>query len=185
MGSEQYPSLNKIAAFGVSVAQMPANLYDGTSGRAKCAPALSIPTLLIAGYNLETPNCEVYGCTSPVVSGDFTMPFGDGNSRYTVDSPSLGVVISHNYTVDFIVNVNDQYLQTKTSESNKTVGIFTNQYSALYSVSNEQTAAVESYISDGGCHMINGNRADINTFEVMYAFVSQFRREAEGATTLR
>lgn len=93
--SPAYPRLAGVAAFAIQVAALPEPLASGLAGRRACARGGSeVPIAFFVGNHVPTPQCETYGCRSPVINGDSRMPYGAAGGVYVVNSPDAGRVIA-------------------------------------------------------------------------------------------
>lgn len=179
-GDARYPALSRVAAFHAYIGELPEGLYEGQFGREACPKSARspLPIQIVLGTDIDTPQCDVYPCDSPVTPGDGLMPFGDAGGRYTVFSPDRGVVLAGPDTIAFWQTA--AAAGEPGTKSDDMVGFFTQRTRITFASS---PARVETWVTTGGGHVIGGTRMDFTSVAGGWAFLSQFRRDAAGVVT--
>ena len=181
VGDPAFPSLAHIAAVSFSVATMPEPLFDGSSGREKCNPRLPLSVQYIVGNNLDTPNCSTsYPCDSPLIDGDTIMPYLSAGQRATVYSPDQGRVVAHIDAKSLFIKSNEGLLGVSATNQVMPVGYFCTLTNTTFPGSN---AVVQSYVTDGGNHMVGGSLMDISPYSSIPEFLFQFQRSVAPTAT--
>jgi len=182
LGDPRFPALDRVAAFHVTIAELPEGIHEGQLGRDLCPKIArrAFPLQIVLGTDLDTPQCKPYPCTSPVVSGDGAMPFGEAGKRYQVYSPDSGTVLSGPDTIAFW----QAAIPAAAGESGKRiddlVGFFTKRTTITLSAT---PARVETLVTSGGGHIIGATRMDFPGVGGGWAFLSRYRRSAAGTLT--
>lgn len=176
------PGLNelaRVAAFGSFVATMSEALYRGIEGREKCSIGYSpYPISLMVGKDIPTPNCLVYGCKEPTVSGDDRMPFGELGGVYSPNSPDLGLLISF---PDVELSLRQYFASRGAGVENAVlsdVGYFTKRRTYTYS---QTLARIEVWETEKGHHELLGTRMDFMPVARLWEFLSSYRRISDGS----
>ena len=168
------PTLHEsISALMINVAAMPYNVFDGRLGRQRCAPRRPLRVIYTVGKGIATPDCAVYPCEQPSVDGDGHIPLGTPGQVHNVNSPSLGAVVSHEESMQRWVQANSLLAgHAGDSPTNFTeqIGFFTTKTTISFGADSSSSDVV-GYVTDGGSHMINADRGDIDVFETMLKFV--------------
>jgi poly(3-hydroxybutyrate) depolymerase len=155
----------------INVAAMPYNVFDGRLGRQRCAPARPLRVIYTVGRGIATPDCAAYGCEQPAVDGDGHIPLGTPGQVHNVNSPSLGAVVSHEESMQRWTQANT-LLAGRADEPKTTteqVGFFTTKTTVSLG-DGFPSSDVVGYVTDGGSHMLNADRGDIDVFETMLKF---------------
>ena len=174
-GDPAYPALGNISALMINVAAMPYNVFDGRLGRQRCAPRRPLRVIYTVGKGIATPDCAVYGCEQPAVDGDGQIPLGTPGQLHNVNSPSLGAVVSHEESLQRWVQANALLAgraDDSPTSSTEQVGFFTTKTTLSFGADSSSSDVV-GYVTDGGAHMINADRGDIDVFETMLKFALQ------------
>lgn len=171
--------LARVAAFGSFVATMSEAVFRGIEGREKCSAGFSLyPMTLMVGKDIPTPNCLVYGCSEPTVSGDDRMPFGELGGIYAPNSPDLGLLISF---PDVELNMR-QFFAARGAGAENTrvadVGYFTKRRTYTYS---QTLARIEVWETEKGHHDLLGTRMDFVPAARLWEFLSSYRRLSDGS----
>lgn len=179
-GDPAYPRVGRVAAFCATVSTLPAGLYDGAEGRPACprTAGADFGLLLLLGTDIDTPDCEVYGCDSPVVSGDGLIPFGEAGERYHVNSPDNGLVLSGPDTIAFWRAAFAARVGAPGETATEPLGWFTERRRTTFPAA---VAAFETWVTTGGGHLFGSSREDFAPNARAWWFVSSFRRTAAGA----
>jgi poly(3-hydroxybutyrate) depolymerase len=178
-GDPAYPNVGRVAAYAAMVSTLPAGLYDGADGRPACprAAGADFGLLLLLGTDIDTPDCEVYGCDTPVVSGDGLIPYGEPGGRYHVNSPDNGLVLSGPDTIEFWRAALAARAGAAGSVATEPLGWFTERRRTTFPA---RTAVFEAWVTTGGGHMLGSTREDFAPNARAWWFVSSFRRDAAG-----
>ncbi|MBK7842080.1 MAG: hypothetical protein IPJ71_00075 [Bdellovibrionales bacterium] len=171
--------LSRVAAFGSLVATMSEAGFRGIEGREKCSNGFSpYPIALMVGKDVPTPNCLVYGCAEPNVSGDERMPFGELGGVYSPNSPDLGSLISF---PDVELSVRQYFKNGGAGVENTTlseVGYFTKRRTYTYS---QTLARIEVWETERGYHNLLSTRMDFVPPARIWEFLSSYRRLSDGS----
>jgi poly(3-hydroxybutyrate) depolymerase len=180
-GDPRHPSLSRVAAFLASIGEMPEGLLEGQHGREACPSQLKgeVGFRIVLGTGIDTPDCTTYPCNSPVVTGDGLMPFGQAGGRYNVYSPDQGRVISGPDTIAFWQSAFVAGMGNAGTTGDEKVGFFTQRSILSFAPS---VAVLDTWVTDGGGHMLNATRMDFMPVGSSWAFLSSFRRENAGLT---
>jgi poly(3-hydroxybutyrate) depolymerase len=175
VGRSDRPGLALLSAIGVNIATMPQPLLAGTNGREPCllGSSVAVPMIYVVGTGIDTPQCTSFPCTSPVVSGDGRMPFGESGTTYVVNSPELGEVLSAPDAHSFMINHNAAVLSAPPTTLSTTIGLRATHTRYSFGASN---ATVELLISEGGLHSTGGTAFDVQAFARIIEFVLRFSR---------
>lgn len=170
--------IDRIAAYATVIATMAEALIDGTDGRPVCAPAgREHGIAFFLGKDIDTPNCEFYGCTEPLESGDGRVIFGEPGGVYTVNSPDGGRTWNAPDTVALFVSARADRTGCGFEERSEDIGQFTRRTRYRFFAGE---SAVELYETSGGVHGGNVGRSDYLLSAEVVDFLFSFRRTGEG-----
>ncbi len=173
--------LKHVAAFSASVAALPVPLSDGSDGRELCGSGGTgvAPLQMLVGRDTPTPQCVTFGCSSPTVSGDGRMPYGEAGGVYTVNSPDLGQVISFPDTEAWWSKYFARGAGSPTSTTNG-VGFFTTARDYSFP---DSAMRLQVFDTTGGLHRTLSTRMDFNPSGRIWEFVGSYRRSSDGSLT--
>lgn len=199
IGNGNFPELEKVAAFSVSVASMADNIFNGDRGREHC-PAQSnaiAPLAIFVGYDSPTPdsqgqpfvaNCNPYNpgnprfptlpaCPYAPVSGDDTIPYGrafdTGGGVFTVNSLSTGNVIASFDDQNFWLDYLSRSGAGASHETRGDLGFFTHYRRYTFAGS---PLVYQVYETQNGLHLNGGTRFDFSVVGRIYDFLFAFRK---------
>ena len=169
-----YPNLRRVAAFAAFISELPESL--------KVLPVASVPfgLTLFHGTGIDMPNCNTPGCTTPTVTGDDRMPFGEIGGVYYVNSPDRGRVLSGPDTIAAWRASLGAAAGAAPTTATADVGDFSNKATTTYGAS---AVTFESWVTTGGGHGFLSTRQDFMPVTRAWAFISSFKRDASGTLT--
>ncbi len=179
LDSASYPNLKRITATAAYTSGIPEPLSMGLDGRETCNSSgpVIMPIFYVMGNNIDTPNCQPYGCDSPVINGDGLVPFGQPGGTYFIASPDGGRSISALDTLQHWVDYDVQSGSGSMTTASGTIGQFTKTESTTFASSPGEILFFEV---DGGHHYMVGQRADFSIWGRSLDFMFRFRRDANG-----
>ena len=180
VGDPVYSALGNISALMINVAAMPYNVFDGRLGRQQCMPRRPLRVIYTVGKGLATPDCKEYGCEQPTVDGDGHIPFGTPGQVHNVNSPSLGAVVSNQESMQRWMQTNARLTgRADPPTTTKKVGVFTTKMTMSLGADLSYSDVV-GYVTDGGSHILNADRGDIDVFETMLKFALEINAIQKG-----
>ena len=175
LGEPGREALAQVSAVVISVAALPANLYDGTDGRPRCPRSGIEPPAMYfqKGRGFPTPDCARFPCDAPVADGDGRMPFGAPGSMHRVFSPDGGFVRSFEDTRDLFDGALASAFGADGPAVLDAIGLFTERSIRSYAGGRLELRVL---VTEGGAHATGGARAEFASPGRQWAFLSRFHR---------
>ncbi len=172
MAKPKYPSLRRVAAFVAYVSDLPEPL------RPLAGATVPFGLALFHGTDIDMPDCNTPGCTTPTVIGDQRMPFGVAGGVHYVNSPDRGRVLSGPDTIAAWRSSLGAAAGAAATTNVEDVGYFSKHETTTYGSS---AVVFESWVTSGGGHGFMSTREDFLPAMRGWAFLSSFERSVTGA----